>query len=146
MSTLGDKFPNFLIAMRNASEGTNTILIKNSSKHVFYTMSLILFGKKAGEITYELDYYDNSVILHICTNKGLLEKAKTSSNFIKEDLSIDEWIELISKMVFQHNYSPKHLEFLNEFNRNKIVGRDKSGCVLMILPLILIAMIIFIYI
>lgn len=145
MGALGDRFPNFIIAMRNASEGTDTILIENGSRHIFHTMSLMLFGEKAGDITYELDSFGSGAILHICTNKGFLEKAKTSSKLIDEDLSIEEWIELISEMVIQHNNDPKHIEFLFEHHRKKIVSNDKSGCILLLLPLIISAVLVFIY-
>lgn len=138
MNKLGDRFPNFIIAMSNISDGTDTILIENGTKHIFYKMTLMLFGKKAADMTYELDSYNSGVIFKICTNKGFSEKAKTSSKLIQEDLSIDEWVKLISEMVIQHNNNPSHIEFLFEQNRKKIATNDNSGCLLMLLPIIII--------
>ena len=116
--------------MNQSIGGTDTILVMDDKMHIGYIMSFVLHQKKVGDITIELDLINDGVVLTVCTMKGFVEKAKSSTSLFKSDLSIEVWKSVISNLLQEHHFSQQHIEFLNSVSKDLILKPNNSGCML----------------
>lgn len=133
-------YPNYAQAINQMRGSTDLTSGRSNSKAFSHMMSYIVFGNKLGDISIDLNKYEDFVYLSIHTYAGFKERAKTTGERIYRDLSLEEWIEEIASVTNKHNVNPRHLQVVKDFTEKKInsggtPSSKNSGCVVGLLLL-----------
>lgn len=134
---LKSSFPNYVQAINQMKDSTDLSPGRSNSRVFSNMMSFVVFGNKLGDISIDLNKYEDFVYVSIQTYAGFTERAKTTGERIYQDLSVEEWIEEIARVTTRHNSNPNHIKLLENFTEKKLNPKS-SGCAsLLILLLVL---------
>ncbi|RTY78242.1 hypothetical protein EKL97_14150 [Flavobacterium sp. LS1P28] len=104
MIKLENRYPNFMEAMQSMKQGTDMRLDSSSISKIEYRMTFHILNNKLGDISLELnEVFSNEVSITFTTIKNFMKQAQTTSRLVKNDLSVEEWIGLISTTMIEHN-------------------------------------------
>lgn len=140
---LKNEYPNYVLAINQMKDTTDLTQCKSNSKVISHGMSYIVYGNKLADIYIDLNKHEDFVYVSFASYKGLVEKAKTTGERIFEDLAVEEWIGIIADVMNKHNANPNHAQLVMDFTRRRVarsnqpVQAPKSGCVLVLLVLII---------
>ncbi|RKS01450.1 hypothetical protein [Flavobacterium sp. 102] len=131
MDKLQSKYPNFVEAMESMKQGTDTRMISSDKLKIKYLMSLVAYNSKIGDVQIELNAIGNSnVTVTLSTLTGFTTHASTNSRLISNDLSVEQWNELIYETMIEHNSNPDHQKVAMDFLKKRLSNNSngKSGC------------------
>lgn len=133
MEKLQVKFPNFLHAMLLFKGDTDLELILNSEGVIKYRMTLIAFNNQIGNLEIVLNKFVSNeselVMVSFITIRGGKAIANTFSKFIKNDITVEEWLELLTELMLQHNNNPDHQKNTMDFLNSKLKSNNNTGCI-----------------
>lgn len=139
MINLENRYPNFMEAMQTMKQGTDMRLHSSSVSKIEYIMTFQIFNNKLGDISLELnEVFSNEVSIIFTTIKNFKKQAQTKSKLVKNDLSVEGWIELISTTMIEHNSNTDHQKLLLDFSSKRlgINSHKESGCLSTVLSLV----------
>lgn len=124
---LQSEYPNYQQAISFIIDDKNPVLACNDSKQLCYFIPLKNFKK--GFDYYELNKIDNGgACFSIVTTLGLKTVAKSNSPIIYNDLSKNEWIDLIFDVTMIHFNKEEYVALKHGY-----VKKDSGGCAASIL-------------
>lgn len=130
---LQHEYPNYQQAISFIIDDKNPVLACNDSKQLCYFIPLKNFKK--GFDYYELNKTDdNGVYFSIVTTLGLKTVAKSNSSIIYNDLSKNEWIDLIFDVTVMHFNKEEYVALKNGY-----VKKDSGGCATSILLILVLS-------
>ena len=103
---ISNRFPNFIPAIKFTLDGLNYSLACNDAKK--FSFMIPLASHKKGLDFYELEATPRGVFFTIETMLGFKSIKKTSSSIITEDLTYEEWIDVIFNIRSLHLRSEEY--------------------------------------
>jgi hypothetical protein len=118
---ISSKFPNFKQALLFFMSDKNYSIPSDDS--IKFSFMILLASYKLGFDYYELNPTSNGgVVFEIITTLGLKTIKKTNSPIIHEDLSLNEWEDVIFKLSIKHLSSEEYQALKHGYTKTK------TGC------------------
>lgn len=140
------KYPNFIVAIDSIKADTNLKLISSGDNKIKYSMPLVAFNNKLGDIAIELIEFNNKkAIIVFYTLNGKKIKAETQSEFITNDLTVENWLQIINEIMIKHISNPDHQAVAMNFLNSKLSYSENksSGCIIVLVIITIITLIIY---
>lgn len=109
-------------------------------------MPLLAFNNKLGDVAIELIEFNNKyaiIVFHTLTGKKI--KATTQSEFIKNDLTVENWLQIINEIMIKHISNPDHQKVAMNFLNGKLSNSENksSGCIIVLAIITIISLVVY---